>query len=213
MPIQISAACLPIVIALFFLFPLPATAVEKGTPVDCELKQGEDVRTCLYTAYKQGNAEAAFRFARLAAKHHVYNPPESQAQYVSRMNKIIGALKFTIQNKARNAEEAPLLLLRTYGAAIGVLGSGFYDVSYFENSPRNEEGSRAIIAEGERFIRRAASQDISYAQYQLGKLYEKGALDDGGPDQAVIWYKRAVQAGHTGAEKALNKLCLTRDDC
>ena len=72
---------------------------------------------------------------------------------------------------------------------------------YSGNNGKDRDYSEAL-----KWYRKAAEQGISSAQYNLGRMYEKGrgVLKD--KNEALKWYKQAAEKGNADAQKALQRL-------
>jgi len=67
----------------------------------------------------------------------------------------------------------------------------------------NGEGGGADVAEGRKWLRKAADANMSHAQYVYGKMYDDGDFVGRDPAQAHQWFMKAAKQGHVQAELAL----------
>lgn len=70
----------------------------------------------------------------------------------------------------------------------------------------NGQGVEQDEVEALKWIRKAAEQGISEAQYVLGACYQNGIVADKNITEAVKWYRKAAAQGHKKAMTALLKL-------
>lgn len=67
----------------------------------------------------------------------------------------------------------------------------------------NGEGAAANVAEGRKWLLKAAEANMSHAQYVYGKMYDDGDFVARDPAVAHEWFLKAAQQGHVQAELAL----------
>jgi TPR repeat protein len=67
----------------------------------------------------------------------------------------------------------------------------------------NGEGTQANVAEGRKWLLKAAQANMSHAQYVYGKMYDDGDFVARDPAVAHRWFLKAAEQGHVQAELAL----------
>ncbi|SAL16944.1 Sel1 repeat-containing protein [Caballeronia sordidicola] len=67
----------------------------------------------------------------------------------------------------------------------------------------NGEGGPADVAEGKKWLRKAADANMTQAQFVYGKMFDDGQFVDRDPAEAHRWFLRAANQGHVQAELAL----------
>jgi uncharacterized protein len=68
----------------------------------------------------------------------------------------------------------------------------FLGAAYFTG-----DGVKQDLAEGARWIRKAAEQSNAYAMKKLGALYQCGQGVPKNPALAAMWYRKSAELGNT----------------
>ncbi|MEG3640618.1 tetratricopeptide repeat protein [Magnetococcus sp. PR-3] len=98
----------------------------------------------------------------------------------------------------RNMREALSWLKQS---AMGGYPQGMHNLSRALLSPRS--GKARSTQEAITWLRKAADRGVAEAQYDLGEYYSKGRYMPKDPKEAELWYSKAAEQGHKGAQKKL----------